>query len=90
MRASVVAVMAVTTIAIASLASQPVRALENCYVVRATADARNPQVSTERAEHRLHRHILRELRNDAGKSIGPVHTHCIRNACEASAVVCHH
>jgi hypothetical protein len=25
-----------------------------------------------------------------GKVIGPVHTHCIRNACESSAVVCHH
>ena len=69
---------------------QPVRALENCYVVRATADARNPQVSTERAEHRLHRHILHELRSDSGKSIGPVRTHCIRNACESSALVCHH
>jgi hypothetical protein len=90
MRASVVAMMVVTTMAIASLISQQAWALEGCYVVRATADARNPRVSTERAEHRLHRHILHELRNNAGKSIGPVHTHCIRNACEASALVCHH
>jgi hypothetical protein len=90
MRASVVAMIAVATVATASLISQPARAVEGCYVVRATADARNPRVSTERAEHRLHRHILHEMRNNAGKSIGPVHTHCIRNACEASALVCHH
>jgi hypothetical protein len=90
MRALVVALIAIATIGVVSLISQPARALEGCYVVRATADARNPRVSTERAEHRLHRHILHELRNDAGKSIGPVHTHCIRNACESSALVCHH
>jgi hypothetical protein len=90
MRASVVAIMVVTTMAGASLISQPATALGGCYVVRATADARNPRVSTERAEHRLHRHILHEMRNNAGQSIGPVHTHCIRNACEASALVCHH
>ncbi len=90
MRAPVVAMMVVATVAVASLISQPATALDGCYVVRATADARNPRVSTERAEHRLHRHILHEMRNNAGKSIGPVHTHCIRNACEASALVCHH
>ena len=90
MRASVVAMIAVTTVATASLISQPARAVEGCYVVRATADARNPRVSTERAEHRLHRHILHEMRHNAGKSIGPVHTHYARNACEASALVCHH
>jgi hypothetical protein len=90
MKISLATIMIVATIASASLISQQAWALEGCYVVRATADARNPRVSTERAEHRLHRHILHELRNNAGKSIGPVHTHCIRNACEASAVVCHH
>lgn len=90
MRASVAAMMVVATVATGTLISQPLHAVEGCYVVRATADARNPRVSTERAEHRLHRYILRELRNNAGKSIGPVHTHCIRNACEASAAVCHH
>lgn len=68
----------------------PVLAADNCYVVRATADGRNQQVSTERAEHRLHRHILHELRSASGKTVGPVHTHCIRNACESSALVCHH
>jgi hypothetical protein len=30
------------------------------------------------------------MRSAGGKSIGPTHTHCIRNACEASAVVCRH
>jgi hypothetical protein len=30
------------------------------------------------------------MRSAGGKSIGPTHTHCIRNACEASAIVCRH
>ena len=64
--------------------------LENCYIVRGTADARNRAISIERAERRLHHHIAHEMRSAGGKSIGPTHTHCIRNACEASAVVCRH
>ena len=64
--------------------------LENCYVVRGTADARNRAISIERAERRLHHHIAHEMRSAGGKSIGPTHTHCLRNACEASAVVCRH
>ena len=64
--------------------------LENCYVVRGTADARNRAISTERAERRLHHHIAHELRGSSGHSVGPTHTHCIRNACEASAIVCRH
>ena len=63
---------------------------DSCYVVRATADARNPQVSTERSQRRLQHHIAGNLSSLHGKAIGPVHTHCIRNACESSAVVCHH
>ena len=70
--------------------SPPVRALENCYTVRGTADARNQRVSLDRAKQRLHRHIADEMRSPGGKSIGPTHTHCIRNACEASAIVCRH
>ena len=69
--------------------SPPVRA-ENCYVVRAPADARNPQLSPERAEHRLQRHIVRQVTHSTGKHVGPIHTHCIRNACESSAVICQH
>jgi hypothetical protein len=64
--------------------------LENCYKVRGTADARNRAISIERAERRLHHHIAHEMRSAGGKSIGPTHTHCIRNACEASAIVCRH
>jgi len=64
--------------------------LDHCFAVRATADARNPRVSTERAEHRLRRYIADHLSSPGGKSVGPTHTHCIRNACEASALVCHH
>jgi hypothetical protein len=30
------------------------------------------------------------MRSRGGQSIGPTHTHCIRNACEASAIVCRH
>jgi hypothetical protein len=30
------------------------------------------------------------LSSPGGKSVGPTSTHCIRNACEASAIVCHH
>jgi len=64
--------------------------LENCYTVRGTADARTRALSIQRAEQRLHRHIADEMRSAGGKSIGPTHTNCIRNACEASAVVCRH
>jgi hypothetical protein len=64
--------------------------LENCYAVRATADARNRAISTERAESRLHRYIAHEMRSPGGKSVGPTSVHCIRNACEASAWVCRH
>jgi hypothetical protein len=86
----IVAGLAAGVIAAITIASQPASALENCYVVRATADARNPQVSTKRAENRLHHYIARELRSATGKTVGPVSTHCIRNACEASAIVCQH
>ena len=64
--------------------------LENCYAVRATADARNRAISTERAERQLHHYIAHELRSPGGKSVGPTSVHCIRNACEASAWVCRH
>jgi hypothetical protein len=80
-------------VAVIAVASQTARAesgLENCYTVRGTADARNRQVSLDRAERRLHHHIAQELRGSAGHSVGPTHTHCIRNACEASAIVCRH
>jgi hypothetical protein len=85
--------VALLVIAAYALASQAVRAesgLANCYTVRGTADARNRQISVDRAERRLHHHIAHEMRSPGGKSIGPTHTHCIRNACEASAVVCRH
>ena len=63
---------------------------KNCYTVRGTADARNPKISTERALNRLHHHIAHEMRSPGGKTVGPTSTHCIRNACEASAIVCRH
>jgi hypothetical protein len=85
--AGLIAVSALVTVATAPL---PASAMENCYFVRGTADARNPQISRQRAENRLHRHIADELRSAHGKTVGPTSTHCIRNACEAKAIVCQH
>jgi hypothetical protein len=85
--------LAVGLVAAFAVASPTVRAesgLENCYTVRGTADARNRQISLDRAERRLHHYIAHELRGSGGHSVGPTHTHCIRNACEASAIVCRH
>ena len=65
-------------------------AFENCHVVRATADARNAEIATDRAVHRLRRYIAFHVSTPGGKSVGPTHTHCIRTACEASAIVCKH
>ena len=80
----------VAALAIASQAAWATSAFENCVVVRATADARNQRVSTDRSLHRLRRYIADHLSRPGGKSVGPTHTHCIRNACESSAIVCHH
>jgi hypothetical protein len=90
MRKLLIAATMVAVSGAASTASPAERGLENCYVVRGTADARNRAVSIERAERRLHHHIAHEMRSQGGKSIGPTRTQCIRNACEASAVVCRH
>ena len=90
MRVSLFLFFAVGVCALAFPISPAASGLENCYAVRATADARNQRVSRERAEHRLHRHIADEMRSAGGKSVGPTSVHCIRNACEASAWVCRH
>ena len=89
-RLLIVAALVAATLAVASQAAQATSAFENCVVVRATADARNQQVSTDRSLHRLRRYIADHLSSSGGKSVGPTHTHCIRNACESSAIVCHH
>ena len=76
-----------------AVASPTVRAesgLEDCFVVRATSNARNQDISTDRALHRLRRYIADHLSSPGGKCVGPTSTHCIRNACEASAIVCRH
>src|SRR6185312_1133045 len=90
MRFSLVLFFAFSAGALALQTFPAASGLENCYAVRATADARNQAVSRERAEHRLHRHIADEMRSPGGKSVGPTSIHCIRNACEASAWVCRH
>ena len=74
----------------AVIVPQQAGALENCFVVTATADARNRDVSIERAENRLHHYIARNLRSLTGKTVSPVTTNCIRNACKSQAIVCHH
>jgi hypothetical protein len=51
--------------------------------VRATADARNPRVSTERAQNRLQHHLTRQVTSTAGQNVGPVHTYCIRMRAKA-------
>ena len=90
MKRVLVAAGLVTALVVACQTAQAASAFENCTVVRATADARNPRVSTDRALHRLRRYIADHSSSPGGKSVGPTSTHCIRNACEASAIVCHH
>lgn len=84
-------VLGVTLAAIfaTTLGSRPVLA-DDCVIVRATADARNQTVSTERSKRRLQHYIGRKLNSFTAKSISTVSTHCIRNACESSAIVCRH
>ena len=86
-----VAGVALCALAAFTIVSQPVWAgMENCFVVRATADARNQQISTDRAQRRLQEYIARNLSSLTGKHISSVTTNCIRNACESTAIVCHH
>ena len=85
-----IALLLLMGLALSAGSAHATSAFENCVVVRATADARNPQISTERSLHRLHRYIADHLRSSGGKSVGPTSTHCIRNACESSAIVCQH
>lgn len=63
-------------------------AYEGCYTVRSTADARNPQVATDRAKRHLQRYLGKRLNTLTGKTVSPIRTSCIRNACEAIAVIC--
>jgi tRNA C32,U32 (ribose-2'-O)-methylase TrmJ len=90
MKRLLIAGIALAVLAGAVIVPQPARALENCSVVTATADARNRNISIERAENRLHHYIARNLRSLTGKTVSPVTTNCIRNACKSQAIVCHH
>jgi hypothetical protein len=90
MKKAVFALLFAGACAVAPNLAQAASVPDNCYTVRGTADARNRAISIERAENRLHRHIADEMRSPGGKSVGPTRTHCIRNACEASAIVCRH
>lgn len=89
MRKFLVANIVLGALAAVILGPQPVMAAD-CVIVRATADGRNQTVSTDRSKRRLQHYIGRKLSSASAKSISPVSTHCIRNACESSAVVCRH
>jgi hypothetical protein len=80
----------VCLLAAMTFAPKPVAALEDCYVIRATADARNADIARDRAIRRLQTYIGRKLSKQAGKTVSPISTQCIRTACEASAIVCSH
>ena len=73
---------------LATPVTQSASAAEGCYVIRSTADARNPQIATDRAKRHLQTYIGRKLNKQIGITISPITTQCIRNACEASAIVC--
>ena len=79
------------TIAASNIAAPPTHA-GDCYVVRATAGARNPCVSAVRAQNKLQHQITRRVTSTTGQHAASVHMQCIRNACEASAITCqiHH
>jgi hypothetical protein len=69
--------------------SQPAAATaEGCYMIRSTADARNQNNARDRAKRNLQSYIGRRLNTFTGKTISPISTTCIRNACEATAIVC--
>jgi hypothetical protein len=80
--------LAITAATLATPVSKPAAAAEGCYVIRSTADARNPQIATDRAKRHLQTYIGRKLNKQIGITISPITTQCIRNACEASAIVC--
>jgi hypothetical protein len=86
MKVLLIAVGLITAFAVTSPTARAEN--EDCFVVRATADARNQQVSRDRAQHRLRRYIADQLSSPGGKSVGPTSVNCIRNACEATAIVC--
>jgi hypothetical protein len=55
-------------------------AFENCVIVRATADARNPQISTERSLHRLHRYncLEKSWGEERRADVNTLHKECVR------------
>jgi hypothetical protein len=61
-----IALSLILGVALSTGSAHATSAFENCIVVRATADARNPQISTERSLHRLHRYIADHLRSPGG------------------------
>jgi hypothetical protein len=88
MKRLLIAGLAVTAAFVATPATGPAAAAEGCYVIRSTADARNPQIATDRAKRHLQNYIARKLNKQTGITISPITVQCIRNACEASAIVC--
>jgi len=89
-RLMIVGLVAVSILGGASVSQATAAEDEECYVVRATADARNQNIARDRAERRLQTYIGRKLNTFTGKTISPIRTTCIRNACGASAAFCRH
>lgn len=89
MKTLLIVVFALGAVMIGATVSQPAAAaVEGCYVIRSTADARNQNTARDRAKRNLQSYIGRRLNTFTGKTISPITTNCIRNACEASAIVC--
>jgi hypothetical protein len=88
MKRLLIVALAITAGFVTTPVSAPAVAAEGCYVIRSTADARNPQIATDRAKRHLQNYIARKLNRQTGITISPISVQCIRNACEATAIVC--
>ena len=89
MRRLLIVGIALSAVIVATGTSQPAAAdTEGCYLVSSTADARNPQVATDRAKRHLQTYLGRRLNALTGKTVSPITTQCIRNACKAQATIC--
>jgi hypothetical protein len=89
MRKLLIVGLALSAVIVAATTSQPAAAdTEGCYMVTSTADARNPQIASDRANRHLQSYIGRRLNKLTGKTVSPITTQCIRNACKAQATIC--
>ena len=86
MRRLLIVGLALSAVTVATATSQPAVAdTEGCYMVTSTADA---QIASDRAKRHLQNYIGRRLNKLTGKTVSPITTQCIRNACKAQATIC--